>query len=405
MEVLLLLFIFSGLLKGYLLFLDISFPIDITVFTLVLILLKFSFDSIKKNKPFVVTKFYINSIFLLLLFYLWIIFTLIYTPSKHYSLQKAGYFGLNFLAFSLPLLYGNINVKKFIKGVVIISISCGLAYLPFQFLYQLGEMATTGIEQLASVSGMYLDIGEYLGLSLVFCATSSDKLWKSSFLNSLITFTCLIILLLIGARGPLIFSILIIVIDYVFKRKINLFFLFRVNYIFRLLIFIILFFLIYLNNRDYVDVLFERTLSRFMVLSENDSSNISAISRIEFFEVSLHHIFKNPFVLLLGNGVGSFGILVFNQDIRAYPHNIILEIIFEFGVFGFLLFVSWIFLSIKNIKEKSSLISNLILLYMMFNVLKSSSLVDIRLFFIIFAFYISSNKIKINTNENITRMS
>lgn len=388
MEILLLLFIFSGLLKGYLLFLGISFPIDITVFTLVLIFLKFGFDSIIKKKPIVFSKSYINSIFLLVLFYLWIIFTLIYTPSKHYSLQKTGFFGLNFLAFSLPLLFGNVNVKKFIKGFIIISISCGLAYLPFQFLYQLGEMSLTPIDQLDSVSGMYLDIGEYLGLSLVFCATSSDKLWKSSILDSLITFTCLIVLLLIGARGPLIFSTLIIVIDYIFKRKINLSFLFRVNYIFKLLIVFILFFLIYSNNREYVDVLFERTLSRIMVLSENDSSNQSAIARFEFFEVSLHHIFKNPFVFLLGNGVGSFGILVYNEDIRAYPHNILLEVFFELGFVGILILCFWFYFSITNIKNKSKYISVLALVYLFMNLLKSSSLIDIRLSFMVFSLYV-----------------
>ena len=50
MEILLLLFIYSGLLKCYLLFLGTLFPFDVTVFTLILIFVKFGFDSIIKKK-------------------------------------------------------------------------------------------------------------------------------------------------------------------------------------------------------------------------------------------------------------------------------------------------------------------------------------------------------------------
>ena len=56
-------------------------------------------------------------------------------------------------------------------------------------------------------------------------------------------------------------------------------------------------------------------------------------------------------------------------------------------------------------KGKNQFISILVLIYLCMNFLKSSSIIDIRLFFIIFAFYISDNKINSNTNENITRMS
>ena len=404
MEILLLLFIYSGLLKGYLLFLGTSFPIDVTVFTLILIFVKFGFDSIIKKKTIVFSKSYENSIFLLVLFYLWIIFTLIYTPSIHYSFQKAGFFGLNFIAFSLPLLHGNVNVKKFIKGFIIISISCGLAYLPFQFLYQLGEMSLTPIDQLDSVSGMYLQIGEYLGLSLVLCVTSK-RLWKSNLIQYLIGWTCFIILILIGARGPLIFVVIIVIFTLIININLKFNFIFSIDSYIKIVIVSILVFVIYSYNSQYIDVLFERTFSRFMVLSENDSSNKSAIARIEFLEVSFHHIFKNPIVFLFGNGIGSFGILVFNEDIRAYPHNIFLEIFFELGFLGILIFFFWIFFSIKNMKGKNQFISILVLIYLCMNFLKSSSIIDIRLFFIIFAFYISDNKINSNSNENITYIS
>ena len=227
----------------------------------------------------------------------------------------------------------------------------------------------------------------------------------NNLIQYLIGWTCFIILILIGARGPLIFVVIIVIFTLIINKNLKFNFIFSIDSYIKIVIVSILVFVIYSYNSQYIDVLFERTFSRFMVLSENDSSNKSAIARIEFLEVSFHHIFKNPIVFLFGNGIGSFGILVFNEDIRAYPHNIFLEIFFELGFLGILIFFFWIFFSIKNMKGKNQFISILVLIYLCMNFLKSSSIIDIRLFFIIFAFYISDNKINSNSNENITYIS
>lgn len=387
MEILLLLFILSGLLKGYLLFLGITFPVDLTVLTLLLIFFKFGYEILLKKRTLIFPRYFINSILLFALFYLWILLTLFFTPSKNYSFQKAGYFGINFIAFALPLLLGDLKVKKFIKGFILLSIFCGLAYLPFQFLYQLGEMAGTSTDKLDSVGGMYLDIGEFLGLSLVFCVTS-DRLWKSNLIHFIVSTTCLVVLALIGARGPLIFALLIALLYFILKIRNTLKYVFSQSFFVKIIIGCALFIVIYLKNTEYFEVLFERTLSRLMVLGENDSSNSSAITRIEFLESSYFHIFKNPFVFIFGNGIGSFGILTLNEDIRAYPHNIILEVLFELGLIGLLIFCIWIIFSIKFVRKKSEYVSVLVLIYLVMNLLKSSSLIDIRLSFIVFSLYV-----------------
>lgn len=389
MELLLLLLIFSGLLKGFSFFLGINIPIDLTLLSLILMLFLF----LLKNKTKAHPKYFIISIFLLLLFYLWMAVSLLFTPSKSYAYIKVSFFLINIFAFAIPLLYYKLDVKFFVKGFVLISILCGLFYLPFQFLYQVGEMSSVVDEGNSSIHTMYLAIGELLGLSFLFC-TTQERLWQSKMLQSLITLICIVVLALIGARGPLLFALLLALMYMMFSGKIKLTSIFNVNFFLRICLGLIIIIALYLKNAEYLDVLIERTVSRFMVLGESGNSNSSALARVNYLNISIEHIFKNPFVFLFGNGVGSFGILVLHEDIRAYPHNIILEIFFEFGLIGLMIFMLWIIYSLKFIKSKSSHISIFILSYLLLNLLKSSSLVDIRLSFIILSIYMLGKKVQ-----------
>lgn len=48
-----------------------------------------------------------------------------------------------------------------------------------------------------------------------------------------------------------------------------------------------------------------------------------------------------------GNGLGSWGPIVLGIDKRAYPHNMIVEILFEFGLLGFVLLSIWLWTFLK----------------------------------------------------------
>ncbi|WP_319502708.1 O-antigen ligase family protein [uncultured Draconibacterium sp.] len=43
--------------------------------------------------------------------------------------------------------------------------------------------------------------------------------------------------------------------------------------------------------------------------------------------------------LLFGKGTGNFGFLLLHKDIKVYPHNIFIELIYENGIFGLLFFI------------------------------------------------------------------
>lgn len=77
------------------------------------------------------------------------------------------------------------------------------------------------------------------------------------------------------------------------------------------------------------------TLRRIQILSDGGGSSLG--TRVDMFYSSLEYIAQSP---IFGHGIGSFGILYQSDDIRKYPHNIILEIFVEAGVVGTILFIT-----------------------------------------------------------------
>jgi O-antigen ligase len=73
-------------------------------------------------------------------------------------------------------------------------------------------------------------------------------------------------------------------------------------------------------------------------------------------------------------------------DGRGYPHNIILEIWFELGLIGLFLFLLFAMSSFIYKISKESKTSWIIFLYIILNLLKSNSLVDIRIHLFFFVF-------------------
>ncbi len=58
---------------------------------------------------------------------------------------------------------------------------------------------------------------------------------------------------------------------------------------------------------------------------------------------------SSPEKLVFGNGVGDYGYLYTARDAKVYPHNIFMEVMYEFGIMGLLLFTSaLIYIMLKN---------------------------------------------------------
>lgn len=78
-------------------------------------------------------------------------------------------------------------------------------------------------------------------------------------------------------------------------------------------------------------------------------------ARLNLFTNSLELIERtNIFYFLFGFGSGDYAIFSLGRDIRSYPHNLLIEILFEYGILGLLLFIIFIYNSLKGWRKFSS---------------------------------------------------
>jgi hypothetical protein len=154
----------------------------------------------------------------------------------------------------------------------------------------------------------------------------------------------------------------------------------------------------YLSSSNYKEIV-KRTVFRFEVLFSNTEidfeandnqvstkdKNYSYNKRLEFFIFSKEKIFQNSKSIVLGYGLGSFSNEFSNEDKRLYPHNIILEIVFELGIIGILIMLGLVLANIKIFKNYLSNFALLAVIVLFFNAMKSSSIVDLRVLFALYA--------------------
>ena len=402
-----LLYFFSGLIKSVFMFYGIKFPVDFTALSASLLFIYIFYDYILlKNKIKINRKYVLVSSFLLL-FYIWILISLIYTPSKEYSIKKAFYFSTNIIAFIYPLFVRNFNVKSFLKPLVIISLIFAVWYLGVDL------KASSYIYNSAKFhvyAASYLIISFLLGINVLVCITSEHNLFGNKRNDFIIAFISVGIMLMIRGRGPLIFVFIVMIIfllkKLLFKR--NIFLTLNINNMIKtgiiLIGFTVLLIAVFTRFQDQIISMVSVTVSRLELLfSGIKESNMgkSVDIRLEHIDNSFNLIFNNVGNFFSGYGIGSYGILTTGGDIKDYPHNILLEIMTELGFIGLFLFFLYLFFNFIYFKKHNRYISYFLILYIFLNMLKSSSLIDIRMYFMFFAlFLINPKKNILKTDEN-----
>ena len=390
-----LIFFLSGILKSIFIHYHFNFPVDFTLFSAILLVLTFIYDiylhKLKKTLP----KRFAYPLLIIFVFYIFMLISLLYTPSPTYSHQKSFLFFLNIIAFVFPFSIKKFNIKRFFKYLIF-----SLIPLSLFFAAQLQFLRTSANRDLQFI-GLYLILATYLGIVSVFLLTSKEIFLASKKYDIVTGLLLLSIILLLGARGPFIFAFLIIFI-YIFLyamthkpkpktiQKIGI-------TIFFILIFASITIVIF---RKKAKPLFTHSIKRFELLftKTNKPANYSVRERIEQYEFAIDNITHNFTVFMVGNGIGSFKLLYKGEDGRAYPHNILLEIWFELGIVGlsiFLLFLCSIFCR----KRTNTFVNHYLLVYIFLNMLKSGSLVDIRNYFVFFAIFLLLDKNKNFSDE------
>ncbi|NMC27033.1 MAG: O-antigen ligase family protein, partial [Syntrophomonadaceae bacterium] len=231
----------------------------------------------------------------------------------------------------------------------------------------------------------YLGLGRVIGLSLILVIVYflfwSNILHERIFAILLALFY-LWILLVGGGRGPLLAALFAALIPLLFsigvsegKLKIR-----RFSIPIFTLIILCIAILGYLNETGQMTL----TLNRLTVLQEAGMGK-SAGARMEYYIYSFD-LWKHS--TLFGHGIGSWPIISGLGDIRNYPHNIMLEILVELGLIGFIIFGILIWAAFSLLRpinriayEPIKMLLIMLTVFMLFNAMLSGDISDNRLLF------------------------
>lgn len=395
-----LLYTFSGLIKTVLLHFSIILPVDFTVIAAFILIFTIGVNISLHGIKFKSAKRFWLSTIILFIFFFWIVFSLIYTPSPDYSKVKTFYFLTNIIAFVYPIVIRNFNYIKYIRWFSVILVVFSIFFiLNYDSIKYLSAVNETGAD------GMYLVLSTLLGVSSLILLTSKIEIFRTKPIDSIVAVVSFLFIIMLGARGPLIFMVfvylLFILSNFLKKRKHTI----KKKYLLIISISLFFAFLIgisaYFQFKEKIDPMLERSYKRFEILIKNDNSqnqNKSVVTRIEQLDFSFNKIFENIESITVGQGIGSFNLLYKQEDGRGYPHNIFIEVWFELGLIGLFIFMAFLAIIVFR-KQPNKVINRFILLYIFLNMAKSNSLIDIRVYFAFFALFLLYNHKLKETNE------
>jgi len=372
------LFLLSGLVKSFLLFYAPGLAVvDFTLLCAVILLAMYVFQWGKNF--FFRSRLYIRKsirplVFVLSVFFLWMIVSLIYTASPSYGYIKVFMFLSLIMAILIPFSYKGFSPERFFH--LSAYFGTGLIFL-YSALLPNVYANYLRYEESREFVVKYLDVGFLAGLMILILAFASPrvKLLPKILLIGINAWTILIS----SARGPMVFLFFVLMIRFLvstvtFMRR-------SWTFSFKNILYVLggigIFATAVSYFMDRYALLLERSITRLLMLTDLESGSVS--ERFSQLIFSFEKIFHKAVNFLFGLGIGSFGILYEGVDERNYPHNVVLEIWFELGVVGLILFLFMLYLYFKRIRFHLNFL--LIFIYLLLNSLKSYSLIDLRIMF------------------------
>lgn len=355
-----LLLLLSGFLKGLTLF-NFGYKIEFVKIAVILAVFDIVIQLIRRRIHFSYSFAYLLGI--IILFYVWIIFTSIYSPSEVYKYDKIFSFLPNIIFFIYPMFIKLINFNLLIKWYTIILLPLAVLLIYLKSITWTGDIESP--ELFIGNLFDYLSLGLHLGILFLLLNHFNKNKW--------IQITVFALLIASSARAPLLITVfLTLIINYKFILKFKFI---KTIFNIKLIGFVVV---LYLFFSTQILPFFSNSHSRLISLFSSSDSSTS--SRIDMFEYSFNQPFESLTTFFMGNGIGSFGIIYMGIDQRAYPHNIILETFFELGFIGLFLGFLIILLILNNFNIKKNIFS-LLLLFVFLNAMKSSNLTDLWILF------------------------
>ncbi len=305
----------------------------------------------------------------LLFFYFWILFSLIYSASESYSYFKAFAFLSCLLGFFLPIFYKKFDFDAFFKSFLIVGSIVGLYTVSI-----LPTLLRAGADS-EIYRSVYLSMGYLCALNALvslYLATPGRYFYAVSAMVGFV-----VMAFLAGARGPLLFSCLLILAALFFSTEKRRNHYRLIGYLLPVVLGLVVFGGTLVATNDDFAFMVERSLDRLFMLAEEEGLD----SRLVVFEFSINHIFSSLQVFFIGDGIGSFGLRHLNEDVRDYPHNLLLEVWFELGLVGLIAISLFLYKTGRNIFMSAGYLHVSIGIYVILNAFKSASLVDARVMY------------------------
>lgn len=359
----LLMFNFSGMFKW------VPLPIDLTILMFALLVLIIASRLLSKGITIRLNDTHLT-VALFTFFFIYYLISLVYTSSEVFWRHKALVNVLNFLSFVFPIVcFTHIRYfQNFAKMLTSIGLVSACVVHGFYWSGNIDYLLNQGFDKELSKIPDYLVLGASVGYAILILSR------EITMRNSALVLFCLLALFVLGARGPLIFTVLVMFFSYLTRprqKKAK-----RTGFTKKLLLLSVIAVIAFtLTNWQGA----ERTILR---LSSMTSLSATKTFRVEEFGVAFQLLKENP---VFGVGIGGFGKTGFDLDEDIYPHNLILEALAELGMLGGLLFcflIFWVFRVAYRVRhERYGQVLFVCFAFCVLNFMKSSGFISARSFF------------------------
>lgn len=323
------LFLFAGCYKADPRLAFIQSRIDITLLFLGLSFLVFLYGVLRSGLMQKIPRDFAKIAILFLLLAACILGGLLYTESRQYGFDKAlrFIFLTGWAFFGVPFLLSDFqSLRYFSWALVTISTAMAIdALVGYPGIGQVGFVTSFGSNYIALARAGGIGLLTTVGLLLPIEQRSLVRmlLWIVAALQLWAVLTA-------GARGPVLSLALAFLLF--FMLSVRNFPYFRVDR-FALRLGVVIFMVFIILALGGMQKLFPTLAFRIkLALTEGGSS---VLTRLDLYRAAAD-LWNNS--LIFGGGTGQFGVAVRGEDVRLYPHNIVLELGAENGFIGVFIF-------------------------------------------------------------------
>jgi O-antigen ligase len=282
---------------------------------------------------------FIHFVIPLIMFSVVLMIGVVYSSAPNYGFEKAfRFFIFNILLFFTTIVF--IKDERDIKRIFVVVIGLSFVFATIMFYdaahhFLSGDvtglivrMTILGANPIASarlfsIAFIILLVGAY------FAKRRRNKLFLY-FLSGYF----LIALIITNTRGPLVSTLVAVIVFLLFlsEMKLKTIAMYFGGFVAAIV-------MAFLLLPDFATSRYEVFLEAGAVQQAMNGAETDTIqSRILMWSMAFSGAFESIWTFMLGHGTGSFASLFHFGDFRWYPHNILMEIVFELGLLGLLLF-------------------------------------------------------------------